>query len=201
MALGFILLKQINVLKYNKFIQLAYSKAYFKVKFKETSYFTSFEIVVALISNLIIAQVLFLFLLKSSSKYMPDLPPIVNVLIIFTVLFILFFIKYYIENLINFCFANDRLLKSYVFYKQMLWSYAVYLGLPFLIFYVYNSTDEIYVLFASLGVMGVFYILNIIYFIYRNRKHVLGNWYYFILYICALEIAPYYFLFKVFAIE
>lgn len=199
-GLGFILLRQINLIKYHKFLQLLYSKVYFKVKLKESHLFTGFELVAFLVANLIFAQACYAYIIKNVEENLITFSPFINIALIFALLCVFSFLKIYLEKLVNFCFADHQLLKVYVFYKQMIWSYATYLSLPILIFYMYFPESTYYILLMSFAVMAIFYSLNIIYFIYKNRKQVFGNWYYFILYLCALEIAPYYFMYKMLVI-
>jgi hypothetical protein len=126
--------------------------------------------------------------------------PLINLACIFMAISVFLFLKYHLEKLINYCYSNHNFLNIYLFYKQAIWSYAVFLALPLLTFFVYYPHSEANFLAIIITISGVYYLLNMVYFLYKNRSFAIRNWYYFILYLCALEIAPYYFLYNLFVI-
>ena len=198
---GLVILKQINVVKYFQFIKLGFSDTYWIKKNKEPHFISTFEILLFVLSNLVVAQFLYLIKYNFDFTWSLDLHPLIEILIIFSVVSVFTTTKYYVEKIINKFLNDSSFLNFYIFYKQMIWSYGLFLGLPFLILSVYLPYNTINFLTLSLLIIGGFYIFNQFIFAYKNRNVLLQNWFYFILYLCTLEIAPYFFLYKIFAVK
>ncbi|RZS99639.1 DUF4271 domain-containing protein [Aquimarina brevivitae] len=123
-----------------------------------------------------------------------------NALILFTEItfFYLSFIisKILIEKIVATVFEIETLIEDYVFYKL---SYRNFLGiilLPFNIIFTYTvEPSKIVLLMVGIAVL----LLNTVVLISifkKNEKVILNHLLYFILYLCALEIAPYFVLYK-----
>jgi len=106
-------------------------------------------------------------------------------------------IKILLERLVGSLFDIDSLIDSYVFQKT---NYKNYIGLVLLpinillIFAVYPSKTILYI------VISILFIINLVGFMTSFKMHqklILNNLFYFILYLCALEIAPYIILYEV----
>lgn len=201
LLIGIILLKKYNVVKFLQFIKVGYSDIYWINKRKKGRYFSTFEVIIFLLPHLIISQILYLSIDNFNFKLLYEIYPLFNVLILFCFLCLFSFAKYYFEKLINICLGHIPALNFYLFYKQMVWAYAVLLGLPFLIISVYLPYKNFNIIPLSLYIMAGFYTFKIIGLAYKNRKKFTSHWYYIILYLCTLEIAPYFFLYKIFAVE
>jgi hypothetical protein len=199
-GIGFIFLKQFNPGRYLKFFQLLYSKSYFKVKVKETRFISTFEHIAFVIANIIAAQWFYLYLIEKDYSGLIFSLPAFNITALFLLISVFYFLKYHLEKLVNYCFANHKLISFYLFYKQTIWSYAIFLSLPLLIIYVYMPGKHISLVYVTIFISTLYYLVNTLYFVYKNRSIALGNWYYIILYLCALEIAPYYILYNLIAI-
>ena len=104
--------------------------------------------------------------------------------------------KILLERLIGSIFDIDQLIDSYLFQKT---NYKNYLGLILLpvnillIYVVFPSKTLIFIIIAAL------FLINLTGFfttIKTYQKPILDNLFYFILYLCALEIGPYIILYK-----
>ena len=198
---GVILLKQYNVVKYFQFIKIGYSDEFWNSKLKESRLVSTFEIILFTLPHMIIAQIIYLFSDQLNMDVLLNFYPFFEVLILFFILSLFSFIKYHLERLINKSLNNSQFLNFYIHYKQVVWTYAVFLGLPFLILSIYLPYKKTEILILSLLIMGHFYMIKLIILGYKNRTELTTHWYYFILYLCTLEIAPYFFLYKIFAVE
>lgn len=120
------------------------------------------------------------------------------VVFIQTITFLSVFIlsKYLIEKIIATTFKMEDFVEQFNLLKV---SYRTYFGillLPINIILYYNSFNENWI---YLSILLILLAINVItYFItlkiYQNI--ILGKIFYFILYLCTLEIAPYYFMYK-----
>lgn len=111
--------------------------------------------------------------------------------------FLLYFIlgKYLIEKIVATSFNIDEFVELFNLQKV---TYRTYIGVLILpinaILFYYNNIPQI----IPLGIIGISLCISVYsYFIsiktYQNV--IIGKLFYFILYLCALEIAPYYFLY------
>ena len=132
---------------------------------------------------------LFIYLAKgvlfNDSSVAPYLYPIILGLV---VLFILFKVSLQLSN--GFVFNNTKMVSEFIFKKL---SYLNYSGILFflaniiLTYIAKDSKPTIYLTIALiLSINGIGWITVI-----RNhQKFITSNFFYFILYLCALEIAP-----------
>lgn len=199
--IGFALAKQLFRAKYIQFLKLGFSDAYFTVKLKESRFITNFEVLILILSHIVLAQIIYFIFLKSESYNYFNFNPFLSISIIFLSLCLFSVVKFCLEKIINFVCCKTLFLNFYLFYKQIIWSYAIFLGLPFLIFEVYSPFSSVNFLYVSLTVMGVLFTFNLLIFAYKNLSLLISQWFYFILYLCTLEIAPYFFLYKIFAVD
>lgn len=111
--------------------------------------------------------------------------------------FLLYFIlgKYLIEKIVATSFNIDEFVELFNLQKV---TYRTYIGVLILpvnaILFYYNNIPQI----VPLAIIGISLCISVYsYFIsiktYQNA--IIGKLFYFILYLCALEIAPYYFLY------
>ncbi|RRO16816.1 DUF4271 domain-containing protein [Flavobacteriaceae bacterium 14752] len=199
--IGLVLVKQLYRNKYIQFARLGFSETYFSEKLKESKFITNFEVLIFTLSHFVLAQFAYIFVQKENLDISLNFNSYLNVLIIFLILTLFSVLKYYFEKAINFSLCNSSFLNYYLFYKQIIWSYAFFLGLPFLIFEVYSPFISVNFFIIGLVLIGLFFIINLLFFTYKNLSMLIKHWFYFILYLCTLEIAPYFFLYKIFAVD
>ena len=180
--------------RFNDFLWVLGNSKYLKIYSRDQKFTDQFNGLLFL--NLIISSALFYFI-----WYNTFIESIAFDLILFFKFFIsigsLILIKILIERLIGSLFEIDSIIDSYVFQKT---NYKNYIGLVLLpinillIFAVNPSKTILYI------VAGLILVINLVGFITSFKIHqklILNNLFYFILYICALEIAPYIILYKV----
>ncbi len=113
----------------------------------------------------------------------------------------LFMIKILVERLIGSLFEIDAIIDFYLFQKISYRNFLGFMLVPMnalLLFALKPSPTIIYIFIFMLLVLNV---IGIVTSIKNNQKLILGNFFYFILYLCALEISPYVILYKVFIID
>jgi hypothetical protein len=109
---------------------------------------------------------------------------------------VLFLMKVLLERLIASLFNIDELIDSYLFQKTTFKNYSGFILLPtncLLIYTLEPTRNLIYV------IIGLIILVNLIGFITSFKNHqklLINNIFYFILYLCALEIGPYLILYK-----
>jgi hypothetical protein len=109
---------------------------------------------------------------------------------------VLFLMKVLLERLIASLFNIDELIDSYLFQKTTFKNYSGFILLPtncLLIYTLEPTRNLVYV------IIGLIILVNLIGFIASFKNHqklLINNIFYFILYLCALEIGPYLILYK-----
>ncbi|MEP1488215.1 MAG: DUF4271 domain-containing protein [Algibacter sp.] len=181
--------------RFNDFIFVIGNTKYLKIYSRDQKFFDHFDALLFInfiLSSAIFGVVCFQFYSGENAfniNTMFKLTVSIGVFILIKVLF---------ERLIGSLFEMDKLMDVYLFQKI---SYKNYLGLLLLpingiIIYAFpKSLTLIYVMITLL------LIINLIGLITSFKTHlntIKNNLFYFILYLCALEIAPYIILYKVF---
>ena len=113
---------------------------------------------------------------------------------LFKYIFIFFTSKILFDLIIGKLFSINSIMKTYVWQKLV---YCNSLGILLLLFNFFVA----YTIFDKQYTASIFIYLSIIYLIFAYfsiffsmKKVIIKNWFYFILYLCTLEIIPYYYL-------
>jgi len=185
--------------KFYRFVNFEYIDYYWLLNNRERHFLSYFEIVVFLLSHLIFAQFLVVFVGERLNSFFEfEFSEVQLIFTLFGITTLLSFAKFYFERVLNFTINQHPIIVFFIFYKQFVWTYALFLALPFLILNQYLAFDyEVfkYVAFIFFVLFSLYHLLR---FGYKNRTYILRNWYYFILYICTLEILPYFLIYKLF---
>jgi hypothetical protein len=184
--------KSIFESRFNDFVNLIFTDKYIKI-YKDSAHlisgFSVFLFVVQLISySFFIQLTLHCFGLASKSDW---------IVFVQIITFLVFFIvsKYLIELIIATSFQIEEFVKQYNLYKLSYRSYIGLLLLPLDIVLFYNETLSrtlfISIIIVLLVTNALTYLLSL-----KNYQNLLfSKLFYFILYLCTLEIAPYYFMY------
>lgn len=107
-------------------------------------------------------------------------------------------IKVLLERLLGSLFDIDYLIDAYLFQKTSFKNYTGIVLLPInaLLLYTFNANSV--VIFSIIGLIVLINIIGFTRSFKTYQKILISNIFYFILYICALEIGPYIILYKVF---
>ncbi|RTY70522.1 DUF4271 domain-containing protein [Flavobacterium sp. GSP27] len=178
--------------RFGDFANLIFSNKYTKV-YRDSSHLKSgFTVALFLVQIISLA-----FFIQIALSYFGPVSKTDWLLYIQIFTFLIFFVlaKYLIEKIIATSFNIEEFMEQFNLQKV---TYRTYIGLiilPFNIILFYNDTISINI---PLLIIGIILTINVItYFIsiknYQNL--IIGKLFYFILYLCALEIAPYYFMY------
>ncbi len=104
--------------------------------------------------------------------------------------------KLLIDKIIASIFSIEDSIEKYLFYKITYRNFIGVILLPIIVLCVYTISPTPIILMCVLCFMGLFNLIILFSVFKKNEKIILNNLYYFILYLCALEIAPYFILYK-----
>jgi Domain of unknown function (DUF4271) len=188
--------KLISPKRFDDFIVVLGNSKYLKIYIKEQKFFDKFDAL--LFINLIISASIFGFVVFAlATKNTPAPSP--NLMFKLTVgigIFIL--IKVLVERLLGSLFEIDKIIDDYLFQKITYKNYLGILLLPINALLVFSFSPSLKIVY---GIIILLLIINIVGVITSFKTHQISlkrNLFYFILYLCALEIAPYIILYKVF---
>ena len=178
--------------RFSEFLRILVSDKYIKV-YKDTSHLMSgFTILLFVVQ--IISFSFFIQLVLDHLGYVSKTDWVIFIRI-FTFFGIFVLSKFLIEKIVATIFNIEEFAEQFNLQKV---SYRTFIGiilLPINIYLFYNYTKSsvlIYITIAIILLINLFsYLVSLK--IYQNL--VIGKLFYFILYLCALEIAPYYFIY------
>jgi hypothetical protein len=179
--------------RFEEFTSLLNSGKFIAFKGKENKAFHAFNIL--MLSLQVIAVSIFLFIAYRYFTGNNNFPIIIFTRI-FTAYFCLILIKAGVEKIIGNIFEIDDKIDYYIFQK---FSYRNFISI-FLLFaslFLIYTVNPTAVLLGTIGGFAIIANAIALITIYRRNQSILSaNWFYFILYLCALEIAPYIILYK-----
>ena len=168
---------------------------YLKIYSRDNKYLDNFNVL--LFTNQIIGISIFVYLIFKT--YINDLSiDLILSLKVIGVFIVIIFTKFFIELLIGWLFNINALIGSYLFQKMNYKNLIGIILIPINIILVYAVEPTEKLIYGFL--IGLL-VLNFIGFLSTFKTHqklLLSNSFYFILYLCALEIGPYIILYKLF---
>lgn len=184
--------KSVFETRFNDFLKLIVSDKYIKI-YRDSSHLMS-GFTIGLFFVQIISLAFFIQLILNHFGYATKTDWIVFIQIT-TMLIVFILSKYLIEKIIATSFNIEEFTEQFNLQKV---SFRTYIGLIILpvdiiLFYNNNSSNLIFYVFIViiLGINTITYLLSL-----KNYQSLLfSKLFYFILYLCALEIAPYYFMY------
>jgi hypothetical protein len=185
--------KQLFPARFNDFVTVLGNSKYLKIYSRDQKFIDGFDTLVFL--NLIISLSIFGFLAYSTLIEPLKFEILTFLKIIFAVA-ALVLIKVLFERLIGSLFEIDKLIDQYLFQKTSYLNFSGFILLPINILLLYAITPSKLLLFISIGLIILVNILGLITTFKNHQKMILNNLFYFILYLCALEIGPYLILYK-----
>jgi hypothetical protein len=195
LGLAFITLcKYLFAPRFKDFVTVISNSKYLKIYARDQKFIDGFDALLFL--NLIITVSIFSYIVYASIVH----PSEFNLTEFFKLIFgvgVLFLIKVLLERLIGSVFEIDALIDSYLFQKTTYKNYTGLILLPINGLLIYTISPTKPVIYACLGLIVLINLLGFISSFKNHQKLLLNNLFYFILYLCALEIGPYLILYKI----
>lgn len=185
--------KQLFSVRFNDFIGVLGNSKYLKIYSRDQKFIDGFDSL--LFFNLIISLSIFGFLVYSTLVTPIKFDILTFLKIIFGVASLVL-IKVLLERLIGSLFDIDKLIDSYLFQKTSYLNFSGFLLLPINVLLLFTLTPSKLTIYISVGLIILINFIGLITSFKIHRKLILNNLFYFILYLCALEIGPYLILYK-----
>ncbi|AIG29108.1 DUF4271 domain-containing protein [Flavobacterium psychrophilum] len=180
--------------RFRDFVNLLINDKYLKI-YKDSSNLMSWFTILLFVVQLI-SMSFFLQLVLSYFGYTTKTNWITFIQI-FTFLSFFILSKFLIEKIIATSFDIENFIEQFNLFKV---SYRTYIGLLLLPVDIIMYYTNIMNTYAIIGIMVILLMINAITYLVslkNYQKLLLSKLFYFILYICALEIAPYYFMYYI----
>ena len=189
-----VLAKKIFQPRFEDFVSLITSGKYMVIKSREHKALFGFNILMLIIHILSIS--LFLFILYRT--FVPSNIENAGLILLRIITGYSFFVllKIFVEKIIANVFDIDDYIDQYLFQKHTYRNFISIMLFPVSIFLVYMHNLNKVLLYIILGLFFTAMILTFVRIIIKNEGQVTNYWFYFILYLCALEITPYIILYK-----
>ncbi|GAA3634113.1 DUF4271 domain-containing protein [Flavivirga jejuensis] len=181
--------------RFDEFISLLGNSKYLKIYSRDQKFFDNFDAL--LFGNLILSLSVFTFI---AYQHITD-GKLLSIDALFKIGFsigVLILIKVLIERLFGSLFGIDKLMDEYLFQKI---SYKNYLGillLPINALLLFSFNPSLPIIYIIIILMLIVNIIGLITSFKTHQNLIKHNYFYFILYLCTLEISPYIILYKVF---
>jgi hypothetical protein len=171
-------LQQLFALPYNDYYLLNYSPPIWN----------SFNTSLFIASNLILSLFVYLFIEAFyPNKIFFSYAPFIRIL---SIVFGYWVFKYGIGKLISYLFELQNWQKSLIFTKiSYFFSVNLYL-LIFLVFVLYFFEKQAVYILIFFGLYAILLLIRYYHFLRLYKREIFSHLFYFILYLCALEIAP-----------
>lgn len=179
--------------RFKDFVTVIGNSKYLKIYARDQKFIDGFDALLFL--NLIISVSIFLYVVYASLVSPSDFNPTQFFKLIFGI-GVLFLIKVLLERLIGSVFEIDSLIDSYLFQKTTYKNYSGFVLLPINCILIYTISPTKPVIYACIILVILINLLGFISSFKNHQKLLLNNLFYFILYLCALEIGPYLILYK-----
>ncbi|RMB58531.1 DUF4271 domain-containing protein [Dokdonia sinensis] len=177
------------------FITVLQNDRYLNTGLRKTSNWHPFNILVTLVQVCTVSLTIFLIYSYLNNKIPSEQPFIFLQLLLGYI--ILLFSKGILEYVVTYFLGLKELFESYHFKKI---TYRNLLSIALLVcccFFIFSKNPNNTLIFIILGISGVIILISSFNIASKYRGEILSHPFYFILYFCALEIAPYYILYKV----
>ena len=178
--------------RFSEFLRILVSDKYIKV-YKDTSHLMSgFTILLFIVQ--VISFSFFIQLLLHYFGYVSKTDWVIF-LRIFTFFGVFVLSKFLIEKIVAAVFNIEEFTEQFNLQKV---SYRTFIGLillPINIYLFYNNNLSNVLIYCIIGVILIINLFSYLVSLKIYQNLLIGKLFYFILYLCALEIAPYYFIY------
>ena len=181
--------------RFNDFSWIIVNSNYLKFYSRDNKYIDNFNVL--LFANQIIGIFIFVYLIFKT--HISDIS--INLILFLKVIgaFIgLIFTKFFIELLIGWIFSINTIIGSYLFQKMNYKNFIGVILIPINIILVYAVEPSENLIYGFLIGLVIINLIGFLSTFKTYQKLLLSNSFYFILYLCALEIGPYIILYKLF---
>lgn len=181
--------------RFNESLTVLINSNYHKIYIKEQSFINLFDGL--LFGNLVISLVVFFHIILSVFYGYDQSVDFQLYYKLFIIIGAIILIKVFIDRLVGSLFDIDELMNIYVFQKITFKNLIGIILLPINILLIFTINPSKSIIFIIISLVFILNIIGFLTTVTNHLKAIKSNLFYFILYLCALEIGPYVILYKV----
>lgn len=185
--------KTISSVRFNEFVRLAYSDKYTKIYRDSSNLMSGFTISMFILQLISFSFFTLLVLNQFDRAEKTDLIVYIQV---FTFLTVFILSKFLIEKIVATAFKIEEFNEQFNLLKVNYRAYFGFILLPVNIILFYNSLNADWFFWTLLIILITINITTYLVALKLYQNLLLRKIFYFILYLCTLEIAPYYFIYN-----
>lgn len=190
--------KSMSPVRFSEFIRLAISNKYTKL-YRDSSHFEN-GFTFSMFFLQLLSYSFFVFLVLNQVKK-TEKEDLILYIQIFTFLSVFFISKLLIDKIIATAFKIEEFSEQFNLIKIHYRTYIGFILVPINVIFFYNSFEFNWLYWTLLIVILLFNIGTYLITLKLYQNLILRKLFYFILYLCTLEIAPYYFIYNWFTIN
>lgn len=186
--------KYLNTLRFNDFLSVIGNSKYLKIYTKDQKFIDQFDSF--LFINLSLSLSIFIYFAYNTFVTPVDFELMSFLKLTFAVSTVII-IKTLLERLIGSLFEIDSLIDDYLFQKTTFKNFS---GLVFFmanLFLLYTDIRMTIIIISAISIVCLINVIGFLSSFKTHQKSINPNFFYFLLYLCALEIGPYVLLYKV----
>lgn len=180
--------------RFSHFSMLFATDKYLLLEGKDPNVFHPFNLLLFTINVITVALFIHIFF-NVFSEDTPERPKILF-LRIATAYTAFVLLKFSLEKIIANILSVDQKMNYYLFYKLSYRNFMALVLLPVCMVFIYIWEPSAVALYITVGLILLMNFITIASIYRKNQNYILSHWFYFILYLCALEIGPYFILYK-----
>ena len=190
--------KLINPIRFVGFMKLIGNSNYLRIHFKDHRFFDPFDVFLFInfCLNAVLTGILACSYLEPNTVF-----SYIDFIKLVIILGIGLLIKALIELAVGSLFEIGKILHSYVFQKISVLNFLGVLLLPLNALLVFSFPGQPSLLVITLAISSLIILIGLFKSIKSYQKLLINNFFYFILYLCTLEIGPYVILCKLFSYD
>ena len=180
--------------RFHEFLSLPLTDKFFKLRGKSSEIKHLFNALLFVVQVLSISLFIYIYLSITDPSFIEENRWLIIQIVTGYTVFVL--VKFLLEKIIAYIFNIEGTINRYLYEKL---SYASLISLLVLIgnvvfVFTFNPNKNVLITFAT--VIAGLYIVSLISSFKRNWEIILRHFFYFILYLCTLEIVPYIILYR-----
>ena len=180
--------------RFSHFVMLFATEKYLLLKGKNANIFHPFNLLFFTVNLISVGLFMYIFL-RGFTDILPDRPKVLFLRVV-TAYGAFVLLKFSLEKIIANIVGIDSLMNYYLFYKLSYRNFMALILLPVCILFIYVWEPTLLALYIFLSLILIVNLLILLSVFRKNQQFLLRHWFYFILYLCALEIGPYFILYK-----
>jgi hypothetical protein len=188
--------KYVFTQRFAHFSMLFATDKYLLLKGKDPNLFHPFNVLMFAVNAVSAGLFIFVFYITFSEN-IPERPKVLFLRILtgYTAFVLL---KFSLEKILADVVSIYDKMNYYLFYKLSYRNFVALVLLPITVLFIYVWEPTRVVMYVISGLLLLVNLISLLSIYTKNQQYILNNWFYFILYLCALEIGPYYILYKLF---